>query len=139
MRFLIHGTIAPEIAPTLEAHGHKAHMINELDDSPNSTEPSGSAAGSAGSAGVADPAELLATLARRQWFLLTTDADLVHKIFEQKIASTSIIILLINAPDAATQSAAIDRLFERYKRLTPKRLYTVTPNRVKIRQLPGHL
>ena len=58
-------------------------------------------------------------------------------MFEEKIAYPGIIILLINAPDASAQSAAIDRLFERYKRLSPKRLYTITPNRVKIRQLPG--
>ena len=32
---------------------------------------------------------------------------------------------------------AIDRLFARYKRLSPRRLYTVTATRVKIRQLPG--
>ena len=36
-----------------------------------------------------------------------------------------------------TQATAIPRLFKRYPRLTPRRLYTVTPNRVKIRQLPG--
>jgi hypothetical protein len=35
------------------------------------------------------------------------------------------------------QDDAITRLFERYKRLTPGRLYTVTGSRVKIRQLPA--
>jgi predicted GTPase len=34
------------------------------------------------------------------------------------------------------QDDAIDRLFARYKRLTPGRLYIVTPGRVKVRQLP---
>jgi hypothetical protein len=31
----------------------------------------------------------------------------------------------------------VDRLFDRYKRLSPGRLYTVTGSRVKVRQLPG--
>jgi hypothetical protein len=35
------------------------------------------------------------------------------------------------------QDDAIDRLFTRYKRLTPGRLYTVTETRVKVRQLPS--
>jgi hypothetical protein len=34
------------------------------------------------------------------------------------------------------QDDAIDRLFKRYKRLSPGRLYTVTAARVKVRQLP---
>jgi len=34
------------------------------------------------------------------------------------------------------QDDAIDRLYARYKRLTPGRMYTVTGSRVKIRQLP---
>jgi hypothetical protein len=34
------------------------------------------------------------------------------------------------------QDDAIDRLFTRYKRLAPGRLYTVTGARVKVRQLP---
>jgi hypothetical protein len=36
------------------------------------------------------------------------------------------------------QDDAIDRLFARYKRLSPGRMYTVTGTRVKIRQLPGN-
>ena len=35
------------------------------------------------------------------------------------------------------QDDAVTRLFERYKRLTPGRLYTVTASRVKVRQLPS--
>ncbi len=136
MRFLIHGTLAPEISAALARHEHKAHTLEELGETSHTpTEPSGSAAGSPTIA--IDPAELFQSLARRQWFLLTNDAALVHQMFEEKIPYPGIIILLINAPDAPAQSAALDRLFERYKRLTPKRLYTITPNRVKIRQLPG--
>lgn len=135
MRFVVHGNVTPEITAALERHGHKTHALAEL-ASESAAEP---AAETPSPADWADPAPLLAALAHRQWFLLTTDADLVHRIFEEKHTYTGIIVLLIDAPDAAAQSAAIDRLFERYKRLTPKRLYTVTRNRVKIRQLPGNL
>jgi hypothetical protein len=40
---------------------------------------------------------------------------------------------------AVEQDDAVDRLFTRYKRLTPERLYTVTETRVKVRQLPHKL
>jgi hypothetical protein len=35
------------------------------------------------------------------------------------------------------QAEAIGRFFERYPRPAPGRLYTITPSRVKVRQLPG--
>jgi hypothetical protein len=80
----------------------------------------------------------------KQWQLLTTDTDLVQQVYEQKIDFPGIIVLLLESRASAddpnpiaSQPQAIDRLFERYPRLTPRRLYTVTPNRVKIRQLPG--
>lgn len=137
MRFVIHGGVTPEIASALQRHGHKAHAAVELlDDQAPAVDPA--AAGGA-AAPALEPAALLAALARHQWFLLTADAALVHHIFEEKLEYNGIVVLLIDAPDAAAQAAAIDRLFERYKRLTPKRLYTVTRNRVKIRQLPGSL
>ena len=135
MRFVTHGGITPETASALERHGHKTHAAAELLDAP----PSESAEAPGAAEPSLEPAALLAALARHQWFLLTADAALVHCMFEEKLIYPGIIVLLIDAPDAAAQSAAIDRLFERYKRLTPKRLYTVTRNRVKIRQLPGDL
>jgi hypothetical protein len=48
----------------------------------------------------------------------------------------SLVYLQLEGGDVE-QDDAIDRLFDRYKRLTPGRLYTVTGSRVKIRQLPG--
>jgi len=131
MRFVIHGSVSPNISTALERHGHKAQAMAELAAEAPAEAPA--------VVPVADPAELFTALSRRQWFLLTTDADLVHRTFEEKLEYGGIVVLLIGAPDPAAQSAAIDRLFERYKRLTPKRLYTVTPNRVKIRQLPGRV
>ena len=49
-----------------------------------------------------------------------------------------VIVLVLDDPESPRdQGRAIERLFERYQRLTPGRLYTVTASRVKIRQLPG--
>jgi hypothetical protein len=47
----------------------------------------------------------------------------------------SIVFLQLEGGDVE-QDDAIDRLFKRYKRLSPGRLYTVTTSRVKVRQLP---
>ena len=47
------------------------------------------------------------------------------------------VIVLVLETAAQDPGRAIERLLERYRRLTPGRLYTITPNRVKIRQLPG--
>ena len=77
-------------------------------------------------------------LEKKQWNLLTTDAALVRGVYEKKVPFGGVIVLLLGrSGGAADQGRAIERLFERYRRLTPGRLYTVTPNRVKIRQLPG--
>ena len=48
----------------------------------------------------------------------------------------SVVYLHLEGGDVE-QDDAVTRLFERYKRLTPGRLYTVTASRVKVRQLPG--
>jgi len=48
----------------------------------------------------------------------------------------SIVYLQLEGGDVE-QDDAVTRLFERYRRLTPGRLYTVTGSRVKVRQLPG--
>ena len=47
----------------------------------------------------------------------------------------SIVFLQLEGGDVE-QDDAVDRLFQRYKRLTAGRLYTVTGSRVKVRQLP---
>jgi len=49
----------------------------------------------------------------------------------------TIVYLRVDGPDDE-QVTAVERLFARYKRLVPGRLYTVTAGRVKIRQLPRH-
>jgi len=126
MRFLIHGAVKPEAGAALVQQEHACHALAELLD--------GAAAADVGS----DPAELLGLLEKRQWNLLTTDRALVNTVYENKIAFAGVIVLILDDPETpADQAQAVARLFERYKRLTPRRLYTVTPSRVKIRQLPG--
>jgi hypothetical protein len=128
MRFLLHGTIHPDTKPALKKHEHHAHDSAELTDD---------------TAALADPEILLPLLQKKQWNLLTTDTAFIQQLYEQKVAFPGIIVCILNPENAPPetpnpdQPAAIDRLFERYPRLTNRRLYTVTPNRVKIRQLPG--
>jgi hypothetical protein len=119
MRFYTHGNIHPQAHEALKKHEQAAHAPDELQMESD------------------DPAELLPALQKRQWELLTTDAGFIHELYEQKTSFNGVIVLLLEAADGEQQAAAIDRLFERYRRLTLRRLYTVTPSRVKIRQLPG--
>jgi hypothetical protein len=121
MRFLTHGQIHPDALVALKKHEQAAHQPEELGDDANA----------------ASPATLLPILQKKQWNLLTTDTDFINDLYEQKFPFSGIIVLLLESVEGPQQAAAIDRLFERYKRLTPRRLYTVTPSRVKIRQLPG--
>jgi hypothetical protein len=133
MRFLLHGVIHPDAAKALAKHEHAVHTALELSgdtDAPAEM--------------LSDPELLLALLEKKQWNLVTTDTGFVQQMYEQKVNFPGVIVLLLDTettPESPTpqagQDEGIDRLFERYPRLTPRRLYTVTPSRVKIRQLPG--
>ena len=132
MHFLIHGPVPPDVAAALTQKQHAAHALVEFAD-----DDAGTPAAMPDSL-AADPALLLPLLDKKQWHLLTADSDFVRDLYEKKIAFRGVIVLLLLAPDASeANTQPLDRLFERYKRLTPGRLYTITPNRVKIRQLPG--
>ncbi len=123
MRFLIHGAVHPDAAAALVRHEQACHAILELSDD---------------AAAADNPVLLLPLLEKRQWNLLTTDTEFVRSLYEKKVEFSGVIVQLLDDPAVLeNQGAAIDRLFERYKRLTPRRLYTVTASRVKIRQLPG--
>jgi hypothetical protein len=127
MRFLIHGNVNPDAQQAMLKHEQALHTMLEL------SEESASVTGFEDS-----PAELLKVLAKKQWNLLTTDTAFVHQMYEQKVEFAGVIVLLLDDPAVLhDQGPAVDRLFERYKRLTPRRLYTITASRVKIRQLPG--
>jgi hypothetical protein len=122
MRFLIHGNLNAAVRKALEKHEHAAHELGELelDEPPVGAE------------------ELVPLLEKRQWCLLTNDGALVREIYEKKLAFGGVVVQILEELKTARQvSDAIERLFERYKRLTPRRSYIVTASRVKIRQLPG--
>ena len=123
MHFLIHAataSAATALASSLVSHAHTPHTLAELDltaDTP--------------------PDELFAALIQRQWGLLTDERALPEFLYTRRQAFNNVIILLANNLEADDFAPAITRLFERYPRLARGRLYTLTPARVKIRQLPG--
>ena len=108
------------VADALVRHGHGVHKAEELALPPEAGLP-----------------ELLWAAQQKQWEILTTDVVLVNAPFEQQLFFNRTIVFLQLDGGDVEQDDAIDRLFGRYKRLSPRRLYTVTGSRVKIRQLPG--
>jgi hypothetical protein len=129
MRFLVYGAVHPEGQDALVKHEHACHALLEL---------SGDLAAAGGEEAAGKPAVLLPLLEKKQWNLVTTETEFVRAVYEEKVVFKGVIVLILDDPAVLhDQGAAIERLFERYKRLTPGRLYTVTPSRVKIRQLPG--
>ena len=120
MRWLLHGNLTPAVADALRRHEHTAFPMSDL----------AVADGATGS-------EIVRAAQAKQWDVITNDADLVNAVFDDDIwFNRSIVFLQLPGGDVE-QDDAIDRLFARYKRLTPGRLYTVTETRVKIRQLPS--
>jgi hypothetical protein len=115
MRWLIHGNVTPAAVEAMHRHEQKTQVATEsaID-------------------------ELLRSAAKSQLEILTTDAALVDAIFgEQRIPFARTLVYLQLEGGEVEQDDAIDRLFARYKRLSPGRMYTVTGTRVKVRQLPG--
>ena len=107
------------VADALVRHGHSAQNMLELGLPPG-----------------ADPAMVLRTADAAQLDILTTDASLSSAAFLLDIwVNRSMVYLQLEGGDVE-QDDAVDRLFKRYSRLTPGRLYTVTGSRVKVRQLP---
>ena len=120
MQWLLHGPMTGAVGEALKRHEHQVHELKELDlpsDVPHS--------------------DILKFAQKKQWEILTTDPALADAPFAQNIPFNRTIVHLHLEGGDVEQDDAIDRLFQRYKRLAPRRLYTVTPTRVKIRQLPG--
>ncbi len=116
----MHGNITPAATEALKRHGHEPRDL-----------------ASVGLAADASPDAVLAAAKKEQLDLLTADAAMAQAPFDLDFwFNRSIVYLQLEGGDVE-QDDAIDRLFERYKRLTPGRLYTVTATRVKIRQLPA--
>ena len=120
MQWLLHGTMTTAVADALKRHEHQVHQTDELNLPAE-----------------APAADILKNAQKKQWDILTTDSTLADAPFTQNAPFNRTIVHLHLDGGDVEQDDAIDRLFERYKRLSPRRLYTVTPTRVKIRQLPG--
>jgi len=84
----------------------------------------------------ADPMMVLEAARKGQLDVMTTDETLIFAASKAPPLNRSVVYLQLGGQDVE-QDDAVDRLFKRYKRLTPNRLYTVTESRVKVRQLPG--
>jgi hypothetical protein len=120
MQWLMYGAMTPAVTEALVRHGHVAHPTSELGL------PEGAGA-----------MEILKAAKTKQWDLITNDSTISMAPFEtEEWFNRSIVYLQLQGADGE-QDDAIDRLFARYKRLVPGRLYTVTHSRVKVRQLPG--
>jgi len=118
MRWLVHGNVTSAAIEALRRHKHQAQTIKE--------------------AGIdaVDPVEILKQAHARQLDVITDDSALVNAALAAATNfGRSIVFLQLPGGDVE-QDEAIDRLFQRYKRLSPGRLYTVTETRVKVRQLP---
>lgn len=122
MQWLLHGTLTPAVADALKRREDRVHTVEELELPAD--------------AGLVD---ILKAAEKRQWDILTNDAAMAQAPFDAGLALNRIIVYLQLAGDDVEQDDAVDRLFERYRRLTPRRMYTVTEKRVKIRQLPGSI
>jgi hypothetical protein len=120
MRWLLHGPMSSAVADALVRHGHSAKNMLELGLPPET-----------------DPATVLRTADAAQLDILTTDASLSSAAFAMDIWLNRSMVYLQLEGGAVEQDDAVDRLFARYSRLTPGRLYTVTGSRVKVRQLPA--
>ena len=117
MRWLLHGNLTPAVTDALKRHGHEVRNGNLAADT--------------------EPRAVLELAKKDQLDLLTAEAALAQAPFDLDFwFNRSIVYLQLEGGDIE-QDDAVDRLFQRYKRLTPGRLYTVTETRVKVRQLPG--
>jgi len=120
MRWLLQGPMTAAVPEALRRHGHEAIDLAGIDLPPE-----------------VDVANVIKAAEQRQMDLLTTDATLPAMVYAMDFwFHRSIVYLQLEGGDVE-QDDAVDRLFARYPRLTPGRLYTVTGSRVKIRQLPG--
>ena len=119
MRWLLHGNLTPAAAEALKRHGHESRQPTDV-----------------GLGADALPDEVFETARKQQLEILTADAALAQAPFEQPSRFVRTMVLLNVEGGDVEQDDAIDRLFTRYKRLSPGRIYTITGGRVKIRQLP---
>jgi hypothetical protein len=119
MQWVVHGSLTGAVTEALKRFGHVVHGFEELGLKSEQT-----------------LRDIVWTANKKQWDLVTNDAAIVQWIYGDGFPfRRSLVFLQLQGGDVE-QDDAIVRLFDRYKRLVPGRLYTVTGSRVKIRQLP---
>jgi hypothetical protein len=120
MRWLLHGNLTAAVAENLRKREDHPTSLADVGLAPN-----------------APAAEVLKLAHTKQLDLMTTEPTLAEAPYALDFwFGRSIVHLAVDAGDVE-QDDAVDRLFARYKHLTPGRLYIVTNSRVKIRQLPS--
>ena len=119
MRWLLHGNLAPAVADAMRRHEQEVRTPAEVELPSDAL-----------------PADIFEVARKAQLDILTSDAGLAQALFDSPMRFARTIVLLNVEGGDVEQDDAVDRLFERYRRLTPGRLYTETGSRVKIRQLP---
>jgi uncharacterized protein (DUF1501 family) len=120
MRWLLHGPMSSAVADALKRHQHTPVTMLETGLPPET-----------------DPMTVLDMARKGQFDVMTTDDAMVLAATRlEKPRNRSVVYLQLEGQDVE-QDDAVDRLFKRYKRLTPNRLYTVTVSRVKVRQMAG--
>lgn len=121
MQWFVDQALSSAVDEALKRHGHIVHRLGEL--------------------GLAEDArlgEIVAAARQKQWDIITGNDAVVQWIYDNDFwTQRSVVYLQVEGGDVE-QDDAVDRLFTRYKRLTPSRLYTVTGTRVKVRQLPSY-
>lgn len=120
MRWLLHGNLTPAVADALKRHEQEARTSSEI-----------------GLASEAPAQDVFDAARKAQLEILTADSALAQAPFEHDARFSRTMVHLNVEGGEVEQDDAVDRLFDRYKRLSPRRLYTVTGSRVKIRQLPS--
>ena len=122
MRWVVHGNLTQAVHDALVRHGDKPLAVSQAELPTD-----------------ASPREFFSAAQSKQLDVITNDGSLVNAVFNEsdKIGFSRVVVYLQLEGGDVEQDDAVTRLFERYKRLTPGRLYTVTASRVKVRQLPG--
>src|SRR2546422_685080 len=109
VRWLLHGTMTSAVGDPLRGRGDSIADPATIGITAESTH-----------------AEVLKAAQKAQLDLMTTDTKLADAVFAPDAPpfGRSIVYLQLEGGDVE-QDDAVDRLFDRYKRLTPGRLYTV--------------
>ncbi len=120
VRFLLYGNFSDETAAQFRESGHVAVTLEQL-----------------GLASDTSP-QMVRELARKQQYeLVVADREMVDALLPGSARRETfgrVIVFLRDKPE--DHALAVMRLFDRFKRLTGGRLYTISSGRVKVSQLP---